>query len=289
MLTLGDAFEKLYRPHKLRLAAPSTLNWFRVNLRHFDRHLGRAALVSDLNDEAVAAFVASVIERGNSPCTANKARSNLLAVWRFLHRRNIVKNWPDVDALREPHRCPRAWTANELTRLFRACQKMPGTIGNVPAGAWWHTLHLVAWDSGERITALLGTYWDDLDLAGRWLHIPAERRKGKHADMLYRLHPETVRALRAASHPARPRVWPWPYHADYLWTRYAAVLKRAGLPADRHSKFHRMRRSVASHAKAAGLDATLLLGHSHPKVTAAYLDERIVTRPHAADVLFRPG
>jgi hypothetical protein len=46
---------------------------------------------------------------------------------------------------------------------------------------------------------------------------------------------------------------------------------------------------VASHAEAAGMNATELLHHSTRKVTLAYLDPRIVKRPQAADVLFRPG
>ena len=47
----------------------------------------------------------------------------------------------------------------------------------------------------------------------------------------------------------------------------------------------RMRRSVASHYKAAGGDATELVDHTSRKVTQAYLDPRIVKRVQEMDLL----
>ena len=288
-MTVRAAFENQYRRYRLRCASPSTLLQFRVNLKHFDEYLGHEATLVDLTNEEVAGCMAHLVETGRAVPTANKFRTNILSVWLLLCRRGELKTWPDVDKMREPQRCPRAWTKRELERLFAECLRVRGFVVGVPAAQWWHTLHLAAWDSGERISALLATRWEAVDLPGRWLFVPAESRKGKTADRIYRLHRETVAALRAVREPARELVWPWPLHRSSLWNHYARILRAAGLPFDRKSKFHRIRKSMASHAAAAGLDATALLGHSHPKVTAAYLDERIVTRPHASDVLFRPG
>ncbi len=48
-----------------------------------------------------------------------------------------------------------------------------------------------------------------------------------------------------------------------------------------------MRKSVASHATAAGANAAAMLGHSDPRVTlASYIDPRVATPPQASDVLF---
>ena len=41
--------------------------------------------------------------------------------------------------------------------------------------------------------------------------------------------------------------------------------------------------------KAAGGNASNLLGHSGRRVTEKYLDPRVVTPPQASDMLFRPG
>ena len=116
----------------------------------------------------------------------------------------------------------------------------------------------------------------------------AEVRKGRRRDRLYKLSHETVDALMQlpkTSHDDKIFVWPFSY--TYLWHRYNQVLEMAGLPTDRKSKFHRMRKSVASHAEAAGSDATGLLDHSGRNVTTAYLDPRVAVRPQAVDCLFR--
>jgi integrase len=80
-----------------------------------------------------------------------------------------------------------------------------------------------------------------------------------------------------------------PYYGGYLWHKFGQVLARAGLPTDAKSKFHRIRRTVASYYEAAGGNATELLGHSSRKVTTAYLDKRVVQAPQAIDRLWRLG
>jgi len=57
-------------------------------------------------------------------------------------------------------------------------------------------------------------------------------------------------------------------------------LAAAGLPTDRRSKFHRIRRTVASAVAEAGGNPSEALDHASPKTTKRYLDPRIVgTQP----------
>lgn len=103
----------------------------------------------------------------------------------------------------------------------------------------------------------------------------------------YPLHADTLTHLTKMPRFG-PLVLPWPYHPTYLWDRYTTLLERFGLPSGRESKFHRLRRSVASHYEAAGGNATEFFGHSSRKVTRRYLDPRIVTPPTPIDRVFRP-
>lgn len=201
----------------------------------------------------------------------------------------MVVEWPDVKPDVEPERVPRAWTVDQVARLLAACDAEPGELSGVPAGIWWRGLHLVAWDTGERIGAIRDLLWHHLDLYGRHVLVPAELRKGKRRDRLYKIAPDTVAVLSEMRSPPREKIFPWPYCRTYLWDRYDRILRRAGLPTDRTAKFHCLRRSVASHYEAAGGNATELLGHSTRSVTLAYLDPRIVPSKHAVDLLFRPG
>jgi integrase len=151
---------------------------------------------------------------------------------------------------------------------------------------WWVALVLAIWDSGERIAAVIRLKWGDVDLARGWIRFKAENRKGGRDDSVVRLSSETVAALKQIRGKEGP-VFPWPWCQSYLWKAFGDILKRAGLPHDGKSKFHRIRKTVASYAEAAGGNATAMLRHSKREVTEAYLDPRIVNRQQPVDVLFR--
>lgn len=286
--SLRTFFAQEFQPLRLRGRASNTLRLYLTTLNNFDLYLSRPALLSDLTDDTVCRFLSWFRGRGRSPYSANKERSNLLAVWRFACRRRRVVDWPNVDPDAEPVDDPLAWTESELSALFAALASQPGTIGGIPAADWWQALHAVLWDTGERIGAVLLIQWQHVDLRRGYVAVPAANRKGGRKGRTYRLHAETVAMLRRMRTAAVALVFPWPWSATYLWNRYAKILHAAGLPSDRKSKFHRMRRSVASWFEAAGHNSTEFLGHSSRKVTRAYLDPRIVHATHAADVLFRP-
>lgn len=285
--TLAEAFAA-YARHNLFDASPATLNQFRVSLKHAATSLGREVSLDDLCDDLVLSVIQRLRAAGRSEATANKCRSNLLAIWRWLCRKGHKQIWPDVAKVREPRRIPVAWTRSELRRLFDALGKLHGHVAEIPARLWWIALHSVIWDTGERIGAVLKLRWSDI--SGDAILIRAETRKGRTADRAHRLHPSTVRMLAAIRRQPDDLVFPWDRRYDVLWGHYSSILKRAGLPCDRRHKFHAMRRTVASFYEAAGGNATELLGHSSRDVTRThYLDPRIVGgEQQASDLLFRP-
>jgi len=288
-IPLRSFYQETFEPLFLRSRSERTKHLYVTTLNSFEKFLGRSAELSDLTDDTVGRFLYWFRQQGRAPASVNKERANLLAMWRFACRKGYLQLWPDVRAEVEPERVPQAWTEEEMRRLFGSIRQETGLLAGIPASDWWAALHLLAWDTGERITAIMSLQWSWINLRGRTVLVPAEARKGKRKDRLYKLAPDTVEALKAIKFPKRDLVLPWPFHRNYLWDRYEPILKRAGLPTDRRSKFHRMRRSVASHYEAAGGNATEFLGHSARKVTRAYLDPRIVGDRQASDVLFRPS
>jgi integrase len=287
--TLRDFYTHVYSPLKLRGKSISTKQQYLIQLKHLHRFMGRDAKLADLDDELITSFLGWIVDQGKSPATANKARNHILALWRFAARKRLVESFPDVPAEREPERTPQAWNAADLHKLFISCQQEPGHLAGVPACKWWSALHHVLWDSGERIGAVLRLKWQHVDLDSGWLIIPAELRKGKRQDKSFRLHADTVAALRLIREPARPIIFEWPKNVLLIYRDYRRILERAGLPTDRRSKFHRMRRSTASHFEAAGGNATELLGHTSRRTTMAYLDPRVIQPQQASEILFRPN
>jgi integrase len=284
---LTDFYRDYFEPLFLRSRSENTRRLYRTSIRTFSKYLQRPARLEDLNDLTVNRFLDYYRRIPRSPYSANKERSNLLAIWRFACRKRFLEEWPDVMPDVEPDRIPQAWTADQIARLLATCERLPGRVGQIPASTWWRTLHLVCWDTGERIGAVRDLEWHHVDLVARYVLVPAELRKGKRRDRLYRLAEDTTHALQSMPRTTDSYVFPWPYCRTYLWYRYDRLLTAAGLPHDRHSKFHRIRRTVATYYEAAGGNATELLGHSTRSVTLAYLDPRILPPQHAADLLFR--
>lgn len=286
-LSLTDFYRQQYEPLKLRSRSQRTRELYETTIRSLTRFLGRMPTLLDFSDDQINRYLSWFRALPRQPASVNKERNNILAMWRYAARKRLVEAWPDVDPDQEPKRIPLAWTQPECLRLFASIDQEQGLIAGIPASTWWRALHFVGWDTGERIGALMGIEWSDVDLPGAWIVCRAETRKGKREDRIYRLASDTVEILRSIRRPFT-HIFEWPYHPNYLWSKYALILRRAGLPSDRRSKFHRLRRTVASNFEAAGGNATELLGHSRRSITERYLDPRIVTHQQPADLLPRP-
>lgn len=278
-----------YRDESMRGGkSPKTVRLYRYAIEAARSYLGHPPSVADLSDATLAGTMGRVVARGGAPRTANAHRDRLCALWRFARRCGLCSTEPNVPPLREPERVPVGLTLDELRRLHTACVQQEGRVGGQLACLWWTGLLLVAWDSGERIAALLAIEWGHLDADG-WLRVPAENRKGRTRDIVRRLHLDTVRHLDLMRRSADgPLVFPWPGNPTTMYYHWGRILRSAGLPVDRQHKFHCLRKTVASHFAAAGEDASRLLDHGDRATTAKYLDPRIVVARQAADVLPRP-
>lgn len=286
--SLRAFYSDQYEPLALRSRRKNTKRLYAATLNSFERFLGRPPTLADLNDATVSKFAAHRIDAGLSKFTVNKDLFNLLAIWRWAHKKGYLKTWPDVALETPPARAPVALLQEELVALVRSCRAEREPVGQQRGSDFWTALVLLTWDTGERIGAVLALDWSQVDLRRQWVRFDADDRKGGAADNQLPIADDTAAAL-ARLVPHDGRVFKWPYTPTYIYYRYAKILKRAGLPTNRLYKFHCIRKSTASHFEAAGGNATELLGHSSRKITKAYLDKRIVRPQSAVELLFRPG
>lgn len=285
---LASLYLEQYEPLALRSRRPNTKRLYRSTLRFFDKYLGRKATTADLNDATVSGFAAARLSAGLSKRSVNKDLFNMLALWRWCHKKGYLKNWPDVELERPPLRVPVALSRDELASVLDAIQAERAFVGDYSGPMFWLALFLLIWNTGERIGAVMALEWERVDLVRGWVRFIAEDRKGAAADNALPLAPYTVDALKAISR-RDGLVFPWPYSSTYIYYRFGKIMQRAGLPDNGLYKFHVLRKSVASHYEAAGGNATELLGHTSRKVTRAYLDPRIIKQVSAIDLLFEPG
>jgi integrase len=188
------------------------------------------------------------------------------------------------------HRLPIAWTMEEMGLILAACAATPGMVGEIPARMFWTALILLLFDTGLRLRAALSIERSNLDLATGWLCIAAETQKQK-TEQRFQVSVQTTDAILAIWSPPRRLLFPWTRTGRRvrIWVCLGNILKRAGLPSGRRDKFHKFRRTTASHiAAAAGIDAaSRQLGHSATDVTLRYIDPRIA-RAHIDGAAWLP-
>jgi integrase len=278
-MTLTTILEEQYAP--LRGIDPRTIEIYGYTLKAWGQFLGHEPTLDDLSDELmIARFLAHRLTI-RSVGTAAKDRSQIRALAEFCYRRGLLKAWPQIRTIRVPERVPQAWLTDEFVRLLAACDGEPGEVAGVPARLWWRAALLTCYEIGERIGGILGIEWRDVSAHG--ILVRAEERKGKRRDIFRSISPECHAAIEAIR-TDRKIVFDWDRCYTSLWGRLGKICERAGLPNDRASKFHRIRKTTASYAAAAGLDPQAVMDHASPLTTQRYLDPRIV-RPkdvHAA-------
>jgi integrase len=272
-MLLHHVLRDFYAP--LTAISDRTLTLYSYTLRAWGELLGRPPETGDLEELNVARFLQWRVRKW-APATAAKDRAQLHALWLFAAKRKMCETWPSIHRVNVPERIPEAWLTDEMQRLMAAAAAEPGRIGVFPAAAVWRALLLLSYDTGERISSMLGLRCSDV--RGLNVIFRAEQRKGKRRDIFREISQECADALAAVRRRPDDFALPWDHHRTCVWRYLNKILERAGLPKDRRCKFHKIRKTTASYYEAAGGSAQRLLDHSSPAVTRKYLDPRIVTQ-----------
>lgn len=216
--------------------------------------------------------------------TVDREYSCIVALWRFAARKRLVEVYPEIPKPQGPAPIPDAWSSDEMNKLIATAKEWQGNYTGVDAGLYWESIIRVVYDTGERIGAILKI--EKHHLANGWLSVPAMNRKGRLAGKQFKLSERTFERLQQVAAAQQERyLFNWPYGPSYVWKVYGQILEAAGLPNNRRTKLHKLRRTVATYFEAAGGNATQLLGHSSRKITEAYLDARYIKAPHPCDLL----
>ncbi len=281
---LLNYFNDVYFVRVLATRSKSTVKHYLLSLRLFEYSLGRRALLSDLNDDNIARFMALRLSAGLSAHTVNKDRAQVMALANYAAKKRAILEFVDVRTIFAPLDAPTCSRIEQIEKLLKACSESVGMMGGVKASDWWLAFHRVVWDTGERTGATRAIRWEWLDLDRRILRIPAAARKG-HKGAVYMLKETTVAALAKIASPERDLVFAMESRASF-YGRYTKLLKRAGLPSGRRWKPQCIRRSFASYLEAAGHNATDALQHTSRSITVRnYIDPTIAVKTQASDVL----
>lgn len=195
------------------------------SLDRFRDHLGHEPTVDDLDDLVVSRFVRwrlATPHRGRlaSPATARKDLAHVVSLWTYLARKRATRadgavlDFPDLprNLIRVPQRLPRGYTLDEVQAIIRQGRRAVGRVGPVPACWLWMTLPWAAWLTGERIGALLGLRWGEVDLERRRITFLGQTRKDRVTTIVRDISSELADALRPQRRRDSDLVWPWLEH-----------------------------------------------------------------------------
>lgn len=284
-MTLTEFFRTVYRPLRLRGRSENTSRLYAATIAAFQRWLVAEGIAETPQlehlDELLLARYLEHRQQTKSPYTAEKERTQLMAMARLANERRLLDRIPTCPPGVLPDRVPTSWSEEELHRLFASASRARGMVGPVPASEWFPAVISVAFETGERIGALMLTARTEYHRPT--LTVSAESRKGKRRGRVYRLSDATCDRLDAMAAFGGDRLFPWPFSSTYLWDKLKKILKDAGL-AGKRIGFHQVRRSAISHIAAAGGDPVAFAGHASAAMTKRwYLDPRYTERgpaPH---------
>lgn len=302
--TLLSFFRETYQPQRLLGKSHKTTLAYEVTIRLFTKHLGRDAKLKDLTDAKVAKFIAARIEGDKvAKGTAKRDQDQLLALWRYARDLGLLKRGPTLQALDVPFPNPRAYTREELDKLWAAIQReeRPVLVASepvsiyVPGPVYWSAVFDVFWDSAARFNEVFSLNEIDLDLERGFVTIRAENTKGRKAPRTYRLSDRAVANVKIllTYYPKRApnfRVFRFATNMGILHSRLGDIIEAAGIEKIERKRFHMFRRSRLTYERVAGGDATKLAGHSNPAITERnYIDRKIVAENLPVPQIFRPG
>ena len=272
-MLLLDFLRTIYTAARLGIT-PGSIAQYGFAVRQFSHFLGHDARLADLTELTVRAFLADY-RAHFSASTTNVKRAELLSLWRVAVDEGLLPTLPNarkIPRLRAPVPMPEAWTTEEVGRILRAARASPGLVSGLSAAAWWESLLLVAYDTGERRGALLAARTSDLSITGWIAFVATKTGQPRHCP----LSDQTLAACRVIYDRARSLIWPWPQTRQTFDAHLMRILLAAGVSFGRAhgGLLHKMRKTTGTLIETNGGDGAAFIGNSRRVFEAHYLDRR---------------
>lgn len=197
----------------------------------------------------------------HKPDTVRTQRGNLLAVWWWAYREQLIDEPPlRLRRLRPISRSPEAWTLEEVHTLVAVADA---------ASIWWGSIVRVGYDTAARLGDLLRLRV--ADVAGDVI----SWRQGKTGRLTRaRIRPETRDKLEVQCRGLPPEsvIWPLWGRREAFYRRFRRLVEAAGI---RRGTFRWLRRAAATQMeRIAPGRGTELLGHRSRTTTEQWYIDR---------------
>jgi integrase len=278
MRLLASVLNDEYVPRRLNLK-PSSAEQMRYSLRSFEKFIGKPPMIADLTETTVLRWLHARLQECK-PTTVKRERGDILTLWRFCHKiGHHPLPAPEIDPIKVPKRIPRAFSVNDLERVLAVTRRLRGTMRGFPLERrhWYTSLVLFAYDTGARLSAILGVPPRDVNMGERYALLEVEHSK-TGIEQMCNLSDQTVAAIAPIYDPHRELVWPYPWHKRRLWLDLKEICDAAGVLLLKGEGFHILRKTHATYSvKTHGWQrAQADLGHTAEQMTRRYVDPRLL-------------
>lgn len=207
-MPLWDFYRDVFVPRHPGLRE-SSHQQFEVSIGKLNEHMGNVRL-ADLSDDLVTRFMTKYLDSGVQPSTVNNKRIDILAIWRFAHKKGYVPTGPfDVPKLKEPRKVPRSWSLEQFEKIVQTAGLLRGRVGPWKLSDWFQCLLIVCYNTAPRISSVMSLATKDINLDDRICYL--HERKNQREEC-YKLSPQCIRALKKIWDPKRKEVFgDWPF------------------------------------------------------------------------------
>jgi integrase len=193
----------------------------------------RKLSTDDLVDERLNAYL-DWLKDNRARDTMRSRRGHLVTLWRTAFDLGLVERPPRKirKAPKRVKRIPEAWTAEEVSRLVAACDRLKGEFHYTSIGrsVFMRSLVLTMWDSALRIGDMLDLKYAEISGRERGLFVIEQNKTGD--DIVIRLRPETLAAIDACMSQGmvgRELIWPWLMRRQQLYHWFKRLVEAAGV------------------------------------------------------------
>lgn len=277
-LTLRLAFER-YKERSLK-DRDGTKEQYLNAIMHWERLTDNPAVTS-IDDDCLLAFRQRLeAENKRAHATINKIVRQLSGIFHVLgprgHRnpagKNLITVIPYVEPLQEEAPEKRTISADELSALYRVCDRATWPRGNLVAPLWWRVLLVLFYNWGLRTQDLLRREWTDLvpgdpDQPGRsrpdltYLRIvPKKTRRKKPQPIFLPVTPVVALHLKALPRLAAA-IFTAPKNEEGFYSQWRRLQAAAGIVRPYHIKNLRITCNTRANRVVPGAGSHIL-GHS---------------------------
>jgi len=269
-------FERTFTPLFLAGASPRTFAAYAETFRHWRRIVGEISL-GLVDTVTLAKFRDGLVSRRLSPATVNKHLRHVNHVLgkagpagpRNRDALGVLPRCPWVKSLKLLRRRPHVVDFVALSAAYEAARfaRWPRfdeceTASGLQARDWWRGLYVVAYTTAFRREALFALGWDDVDVAGAIVRLPAEHDKCG-VERIKPLHRVAIaHLLRIRTAKPQALLFAWPHGWKRFYAEWHAIQDMAGSVRKDHFTLHDLKRTAG----------TELSGDASPWVVQQMLD-----------------